>query len=174
MIGSLAVFGTEKPAVFTWRWSLDYAKPLLVLGLAGAVLAVLGGPLESTLLVKLSMLTVALVWLRALLEIAGQPGRKSSAGLVLLALLLASCAAGPNALVGSPTAEGVIAGFWRGLWHGAIAPITFLISLFSSSVHVYEVHNNGGWYDFGFVLGITSLHGGGAAARSARARPSKF
>ncbi len=89
---------------------------------------------------------------------------------LLATLVLAGCAAGPNSLVGIPTADGVLAGFWRGLWHGAIAPITFLISLFTSNVHVYEVHNNGGWYDFGFVVGITSMHGGGHAARSTRWR----
>jgi hypothetical protein len=89
---------------------------------------------------------------------------------LIAAVLLASCAAGQNALVDTPNAEGLVAGFWRGVWHGAIAPLTFLISLFNSNVHVYEVHNNGGWYDFGFVFGITSLHGGGHAARGRRWR----
>lgn len=89
---------------------------------------------------------------------------------VLAALAFAGCLAGSNTLVDTVDAQGVIAGFWRGLWHGAIAPISFIVSLFSDHVHVYEVHNNGGWYDFGFVLGITSLHGGGHAARSRRSR----
>ena len=30
-------------------------------------------------------------------------------------------------------------------------------------INVYEVHNNGNWYDFGFVLGAGILFGGGAA-----------
>jgi len=38
---------------------------------------------------------------------------------------------------------GSVAGFWLGLWHGLIAPITFVISLFSDNVNFYEVHNNG-------------------------------
>lgn len=46
------------------------------------------------------------------------------------------------------------AGFWGGLWHGIIAPITFLISLFARGVRIYETNNNGLWYDFGFMLGI--------------------
>lgn len=83
----------------------------------------------------------------------------------LSSLLLVGCAAGPNSLVGTPDAQGQVAGFWRGLWHGAIAPITFIVSLFTPTVDIYEAHNNGGWYDFGFVLGITSLHGGNAARR---------
>ena len=69
------------------------------------------------------------------------------------ALLLGGCAAGPNTLGNSPNEEGYVAGFGRGLWHGLIAPITFVISLFTDRVELYEVRNNGGWYNFGFLLG---------------------
>ena len=56
-----------------------------------------------------------------------------------------------------------------GLWQGIIVPITFIISLFSDTVSIYEVHNNGGWYDFGFVIGAGFFLGGsGAGAKSAR------
>lgn len=51
-------------------------------------------------------------------------------------------------------------GFWNGLWHGFIAPFTFFISLFKEDVAIYAVNNNGGWYDFGFVLGAGILFGG--------------
>ena len=62
-----------------------------------------------------------------------------------------------------------MAGFWLGLWHGIIVPITFIISLFSDTVGIYEVHNNGGWYDFGFVIGASVFLGGsGAGAKGAR------
>lgn len=84
--------------------------------------------------------------------------------------VLLACAAGVNEQLGTPNAEGVVAGFWRGLWHGLIGPITFLISLFNKSVHVYEVHNSGGWYDFGFLLGLSITFGGGGAGGSRRAR----
>jgi hypothetical protein len=81
-------------------------------------------------------------------------------------LLLLGCAAGPNALVDTPNANGEIAGFWLGLWHGIISPLAFLGSLLSDSVQLYEVHNSGALYDFGFVLGAGILGGsGGAAAR---------
>ena len=73
---------------------------------------------------------------------------------LVAALMLAGCAAGPNALVGSADDEGRLAGFWLGIWHGVIAPVTFVISLFSERVHLYEVHNNGGWYNFGFMIGL--------------------
>ncbi len=61
-----------------------------------------------------------------------------------------------------------MAGFWLGLWHGLISPVAFVISLFSSNVHFYEVHNNGGWYNFGFLLGASSTLGGSAASASRR------
>jgi hypothetical protein len=51
------------------------------------------------------------------------------------------------------------AGFWGGLWHGIIAPITFIVSLFAKEVSIYETNNNGRWYEFGFMLGIGAYAG---------------
>jgi hypothetical protein len=88
--------------------------------------------------------------------------------ILILVMLLTACTAGPNELRNTPDEDGEVAGFWKGLWHGLIAPITFIISLFSKSVYVFEVHNNGGWYTFGFLLGASATlggSGGGAACR---------
>lgn len=88
--------------------------------------------------------------------------------LAVLLMVLASCAPGPNSLADSKNEDGNIAGFWDGLWQGIIAPITFIISLFNHNVEIYEVHNNGGWYNFGYLLGMGIILGGGSggAARS--------
>ncbi len=51
-----------------------------------------------------------------------------------------------------------------GLIHGWLVPFSFVGSLFSDNIAIYAVPNNGGWYDFGFVLGVSSL-GGAAASR---------
>lgn len=72
-----------------------------------------------------------------------------------MALLLTSCVAHQHEMVNPD--EYIIYGFWYGLWHGTIAPITFVISLFNDNVVVWETHNNGGWYTFGFLLGIGGL-----------------
>ena len=78
------------------------------------------------------------------------------AGLGLL-LTLAACASqvpdGVSEAAGTP-------GFWWGLWHGFIFPFAWIGSLFDSGIAVYAVPNTGGWYDFGFFLGITVLGGG--------------
>lgn len=56
------------------------------------------------------------------------------------------------------------AGFLWGLWHGIIAPISFIGSLFIDDIAMYAINNNGGWYDFGFVIGAGILFGGGGKA----------
>ena len=85
---------------------------------------------------------------------------------VLAVLVLSACAAGPNEMVDTGPDP---AGFWLGLWQGLISPITFLISVFTTDVNVYEVQNNGNWYDFGFMLGVAMAFGGGAGGGSASA-----
>jgi hypothetical protein len=77
-------------------------------------------------------------------------------------LMLAGCVAGPNTEVDTPDEQGDVAGFWHGLWHGFILLFTFIASLFSDNVDIYEVHNSGGWYNFGFLLGVMIFFGGGS------------
>ena len=97
------------------------------------------------------------------------------ASFVLLALasvVLTACVPGPNA---AATNGPEAAGFWLGLWQGLICPITFIVSLFNHGVSIYEVHNDGAWYNFGFLIGASMVLGGGGAggARSARRRSPK-
>ena len=77
-------------------------------------------------------------------------------------LVLAACAPGANDAAAAGGQE--LAGFWLGLWHGVITPVTFVISLFNDNVNLYEVHNNGNWYNFGFVLGFSVVFGSGSRA----------
>jgi len=83
--------------------------------------------------------------------------------LFLIALLLSvsGCAARPNELANKPVETGALAGFWQGVWHGLISPFAFLVSLFDHGIGVYDIHNNGGWYNFGFILGAAIIFGGG-------------
>jgi hypothetical protein len=91
--------------------------------------------------------------------------------LLIFTTLLTGCAPGPNDLEDTPQSEQEnAAGFWLGMWHGIIAPITFVISLFNDNVGVYEVHNNGGWYNFGFLFGLGAVWGGGGGGAAASRR----
>ena len=75
--------------------------------------------------------------------------------------------AGANSKYKLPNARQ--AGFWAGLWHGLIAPLTFLISLFSPNVRIYEPNNIGRSYDFGFIIGASSSLGAREAAHTSAA-----
>jgi hypothetical protein len=66
------------------------------------------------------------------------------------AFALTACAATQANDAVAPAAPG----FLIGLWHGFIFPVAWVVSLFLGSVAVYAVPNNGGWYDFGYFLGI--------------------
>lgn len=63
-------------------------------------------------------------------------------------------APGPNPMVNQPDGAGLVARAGAGLWHGLIAPVTLVLSFFNSDVKMYEVHNAGSEYDFGFLLGL--------------------
>jgi hypothetical protein len=102
--------------------------------------------------------------------------RRSKAALLGLlglaaGLVLAACAPGVNDAAGAGGQE--LAGFWLGLWHGVIAPVTFVISLFNDHVNLYEVHNNGNWYNFGFVFGLSIVFGGGSRASAPDRRSAR-
>ncbi len=76
-------------------------------------------------------------------------------GVLFIAIaFLSGCAANNTMYLEKP------AGFWAGLWHGFIIVISFIISLFTDSVTVYEFNNTGNWYNFGFVLGAMIALGG--------------
>ena len=70
--------------------------------------------------------------------------------ILAVTVALSACAATQDSAAVAPTAPG----FLLGLWHGFIFPVAWIVSLFSSQVAVYAVPNNGGWYDFGYFLGI--------------------
>ena len=77
--------------------------------------------------------------------------------LIPLVLLLSSCTAGDPQFT-----EQTPAGFWWGIWHGIISVVALVVHVFNENVAVYEVHNTGGWYDFGFLLGVICIWSGGS------------
>ena len=53
-------------------------------------------------------------------------------------------------------------GFFKGLLHGFILVFSFIATLFTE-YRIYAFPNAGGWYDFGFLLGVMFFFGGGGA-----------
>ncbi len=89
--------------------------------------------------------------------------------IISLVLIIVSCTAGPNGSVKIPNDDEYLAGFFRGIWHGMILFVTFIISLFNDNVAVYEVHNVGALYDLGYLLGVSIAFGGsGRAGKKSR------
>jgi hypothetical protein len=97
---------------------------------------------------------------------------KSSLAVLVLILLVvnlaAGCAPGANQFKGTTGEHGKVAGFWLGLWHGFIAPFVFLASLFKPSLNIYETHNNGAWYNLGYLFGLACFFGGGGHGTAKR------
>lgn len=81
-------------------------------------------------------------------------------GFFFLALMMVGCAAGPIQPLTRPTLTAHCRILARALaWDYLSLPLSS--SLYSrSNVHIYEVHNNGGWYNFGFVVRAGILFGG--------------
>ena len=82
--------------------------------------------------------------------------------LILVAVFLTGCMPGNDQYTEKP------AGFFWGIWHGWIAPISLIGQLFNSSIRVYEASNVGWWYDFGFYLAIAGGFGGLSLSRRRR------
>jgi len=76
---------------------------------------------------------------------------------IVAAVLLAACATQPTPTAFEPP------GFLLGLVHGLIAPLALFAEIFTD-VRVYAFPNSGGWYDFGFMLGISMVVGGGSGS----------
>jgi hypothetical protein len=83
--------------------------------------------------------------------------------ILALALPLAACAHhAVNVVKHTPDTPG----FLLGLWHGFIFPVAWVLSLFVQGVAIYAVPNQGGWYDFGYFIGIVFLGVGSHRTRT--------
>ena len=80
-----------------------------------------------------------------------------------LVVVLSSCAPGSGEF-----GDNNEAGFFSGVWHGWIAPITLVVQIFDDDIRVYERFNSGWWYDFGFYIAVISGFGSVGLARGKR------
>ncbi len=82
--------------------------------------------------------------------------------LMVLATLLLMTACAPGDGQASPENP---AGFFWGIWHGWIAPVSLIIGFFNKNIRIYEVFNTGHWYDVGFYIALLGGFGGFALTR---------
>ncbi len=79
---------------------------------------------------------------------------KHAAALVTLVVVLSGCAAGTETYAAEE------AGFFSGVWHGWIAPISILLHfIIDSDYRIYEPNNTGIGYDIGFYIAVISGFG---------------
>ncbi len=96
------------------------------------------------------------MWIREPRGGTKTPPHSRQRGLVILTTLLlalGACATQPYA----PTPDAP--GFLSGLLHGFLSWFAMAAHVFSPEIRVYAYPNDGGWYDFGFLLGITAWGG---------------
>lgn len=77
--------------------------------------------------------------------------------LCVAAVLLAGCATQPT-----PPSDYDAPGFLAGLFHGFLIVFSFIFSLITDDYRIYAYPNDGGWYDFGFLIGVIVFFGGAA------------
>jgi hypothetical protein len=70
-------------------------------------------------------------------------------------IILISCIPG-----GGHYQKEIPAGFFSGVWHGWIAPVSLIFGIFDHNIRIYELNNTGWWYDFGFYIAIIGGFGG--------------
>jgi hypothetical protein len=69
--------------------------------------------------------------------------------LIGLAMLTTGCLPGDGA-----STKGSPAGFFSGIWHGWIAPLSLVLGIFNRAIRIYEPINTGWWYDLGFYAAV--------------------
>ncbi len=87
--------------------------------------------------------------------------------MVIIPLIITGCIPGDGTNTSSKPA-----GFFWGIWHGWMAPISLIVGLFKKDIRIYEVVNIGWWYDFGFYIAIISGFGGLSLSRSNKSKKS--
>ncbi len=80
--------------------------------------------------------------------------------IIIIPMLLTGCMPGNGKYTFSEPA-----GFLSGIWHGWIAPLSLIRSIFNPNIRIYEPINTGWWYDFGFYMAIISGFGGLSLSR---------
>ncbi len=80
--------------------------------------------------------------------------------MIIVVLTLAGCMPGDGT-----NSAAQKAGFFSGVWHGWIAPVSLIFGLFDKDIRIYEINNSGWMYDFGYYIAVISGFGSLALGR---------
>lgn len=78
--------------------------------------------------------------------------------------------------IGMATRVGFVpepANFWQGLWQGLIIFLSFIASWFDKNIVLYQVNNNGFWYNLGYFIGIAIAVGGSSGGSQRKSKRKK-
>ena len=89
--------------------------------------------------------------------------KKAFTFLLAAALVIAASGCFPGTNTYTPREP---AGFFSGIWHGWIAPVSLIVGLFRPEVRIYEPYNTGWFYDCGFYIAVIAGFGGVALSRN--------
>lgn len=78
--------------------------------------------------------------------------------LLLVSIVLTGCIPGSDPYIDKQ------AGFFSGIWHGWVAPVTLFLSI-GDKYTIYEINNTGFWYNLGFYAAIITGFGGLSLSR---------
>ena len=87
--------------------------------------------------------------------------------LVMIAVAMSGCFPGSDSMSTHRPA-----GFFWGVWHGWIAPVSLIVGFFSHDVRIYEANNVGWWYDLGYYMAVIAGFGGMALSRKKKKNDS--
>jgi ABC-type multidrug transport system permease subunit len=74
---------------------------------------------------------------------------------LFLLLVLTGCMANVT-----PAFESNPAGFFLGIWHGWLAPLSLILQIFNPEHSIFELNNTGFGYEIGFYMAVISGFGG--------------
>lgn len=74
---------------------------------------------------------------------------------LFLLLVLTGCMANVT-----PAFENNPAGFFLGIWHGWLAPLSLILQIFNPEHSIFELNNTGFGYEIGFYMAVISGFGG--------------
>ena len=82
--------------------------------------------------------------------------------LIPIALFLIAFVLYANTVIPLVTPTVYTNAFW-GFLHGVFAVPTFIYSLFADNITIYQAPNSGGWYNLGYLIGVSITIGGGVS-----------